>query len=262
MRCNLNMTIDVSLLDVARWRLGENRGRRLLLAKFVEKHVQPHADHMAIETFGDCYLDDDMVGRHASFGSLELSPGMTWDGGTLKVPGEWPASVAANLCGRKLSDVLDHPALPRDRDIVDVDVHAGSTLVRTKRPPPILVGDLRSPTRTGRLIDKIAIEVEAGRFVRSCGLHEGFGGMTMLGTFLGAILGPLVVLTATLPFFALASASGVPDETLGPVQTSFGLAGSGIAALGMFLHGYHGLQFGMLAKIYEITKRRFGRAQL
>ena len=262
MRCNPNMTIDPSLLDVARWRLGKNRGRRLLLAQFVEKHVQPHADHMAIETLGDCYLDDDMVGRHASFGSLELSPGMTWDGGTLKVPGEWPASVAANLCGRKLRDVLEHPALPRDRDIVDVDVHAGSTLVRTKRPPPILVGSLRSPTRTGRMIDKIAIEIEAGRFVRSCGLHVGLGDMTLLGAFLGAVIGPVVVLAATLPFFAVAYASGLPSQDVGAVQTALGIAGSAIAALGMLVWGYHDLQSGMLGEIYEITRKRFGRSQL
>lgn len=163
---------DPSLVDILDWRLGAGQGRLLMLGIAADSS---YAKCTALEALHDC------CGEHHSVNGdikLHLDNATTWDGETLRTPGEWPETLIHRLPGMRLRSVIDHPALP-ERPIVSVEQDDDFLLIRTDRPDPFPLDDpagpevLRSPTLSGRLRDEYVIQRDAIRFVRSRGMQKG-----------------------------------------------------------------------------------------
>jgi len=252
-------TFDPAILDVLDWRLGPGKGRLVLLAKY-DAAVQPHADHMALRALHDCFHS-----RYPSPGAtlrLEMSEGVVWDGADLTLPGVWPDTLIDGLPGTEITKVVEHPALPRNRPITAVDVTGTGIILRTTRAALMTEDDIRSPTFFGRLRDHVAIEVEAARFVRSHGVHEGFGLLAVLCSILGALggslvglvpLGVLLLLAHLMPF------AGDAFEVLAFVALGTCTLAGGIA---MFLQEYCSFTSEGLTSIYDISSKAYGRSML
>lgn len=195
---------DPGLLDVLDWRLGSGRGRLLLLGLAGTSKL--HARFAVVEALHDCCEE-----FHTRSGrmKLDLGKGAIWDLEKLHIPGEWPQTLIDQMPGRRLREVLDHPALP-DREILSAEQGrdgfgepTGMLVVRTERPNPFHLDDahapdghgrLLSPTLKGRIADRIEIERAEMRFVRSRRMQ---GPLT-----------PSDVLHASIPVAAIAGLGG------------------------------------------------------
>ena len=236
------MVYDVAVLDLLDWRLGHGQGRRVLLA--MPKPLYGVWAALTLrETLSDCYLPSDHGERDRI--DLTLSPGVTWDGADLKLPGEWPETVMLEMRGRRLRQIVDHPALPADRVVTRAEIHDdGGFVVRTDRPDPIDIRDdehlraLRSPTLRGRLGDAIAIRGKTRRFLRRHNAQSVItpGGMT-------AAVSLIAVLAVTVGIIrVLWLAQSAPVTHQHPAVSALMIAFMGAIAVVVVLGGLYGLE--------------------
>lgn len=236
------MIYDAAVLDLLDWRLGPGQGRRVLLAMPLPLHDAWAAVTLR-ETLSDCYRLSEH--REQDRIRLTLSPGVTWDGADLKLPGEWPETVMLEMRGRQLREIVDHPALPADRVVTRAEIHDdGGFVVRTDRPDPIDIRDdehlraLRSPTLRGRLGDAIAIRGETRRFLRRHDAQSVItpGGMT-------AAVSLIAVLAVTVGIIrVLWLAQDVPATHQNPAVSALMIAFMGAIAVVVVLGGLYGLE--------------------
>lgn len=252
-------TFDPALLDIIDWRLGAGQGRLVMMA-LCSTTIHAHAHHMALEALHDCYEDQDHYLRGARI-SLEIAPGMVWNGADLTLPGTWPETFEAGLAGQPLGRLVDHPGLPRDRPIAGVMVRADDIVVHTARPAPIGLADLRAGTRIGRLRDRLAIHIACARFTRSLGLHEGVSILTILTMMLAAITGACAAGVVGL-LVPLLHHFGLPLGPLVAMWTGLSVLGVAMFVLAAGVFTYHDLRMGEYKTILDRTQEHFGRSLL
>lgn len=250
-------TFDPALLDIIDWRLGAGQGRLVMMA-ICSDDLHAHANHRALEALHDCYKTHSW--RNASI-SLELAPGIVWDGADLTLPGTWPETFEAGLAGQPLGKLVDHPALPRDRPIIGVSSGADGIVVHTTRPDPIGVAHLRAHTWTARMRDHLAILVAEGRFTRALGVHEGLSLMTLLSMVLAGIAGfcAWMLLGLLVP---LLHHFGLPLEPLVAAWMALSVSGTIALTVAAGVWAYHERALESLGAIFDHSTKRFGRALL
>jgi len=252
------MVYDAAVLDLLDWRLGHGQGRRVLLA--MPKPLYGVWAALTLrETLSDCYLPSDHGERDRI--DLTLSPGVTWDGADLKLPGEWPETVMLEMRGRRLRQIVDHPALPADRVVTRAEIHDdGGLVVRTARPDPIDVENddhvqaLRSPTLRGRVADALAIRRETRRFVRRHGAQNGITPGVL--TTAASLVGVLALAVGIIRVLWLAQS--VADTHQHPVVSALMIAFMGAIAVVVVLGGLLGIEefvFGTNSDGHEKIKK-------
>ena len=144
-------TVDASLRLVLVHRVGSKRADELLLDLADDL---PHAATMVGVAIGS------WNGLRRSIHGLQwgapLGDDLRWDGMHLTLPGVLPTIVLTAASGRRLSEIIEHPALPGDRIIVEV-IQEGGGLRVVCEPEMVALADLvktsSSPALTRRRRD-------------------------------------------------------------------------------------------------------------
>jgi hypothetical protein len=250
-------TFDPALLDIIDWRLGAGQGRLVMMA-LCSSDVNAHGNHRALEALHDCYETSNLRKHRIS---LEIAPGMVWDGADLTLPGVWPETFETGLAGQPLGRLVDHPGLPRDRPITGVTVRNDDVVVHTARPAPVGLADLRARTRIGRLRDRLAIHVAAARFTRALGLHEGLSNLTVLSMVLAGMLAACAAAVGGL-LVPLLHHYGLPLVPLVAAWAILSVVGGAASVLAAGVSTYHDLRIGEYRTILDRTQDHFGRSLL
>lgn len=250
-------TFDPALLDIIDWRLGAGQGRLVMMA-ICSDDLHAHANHRALEALHDCYKTHSWRGASIS---LELAPGIVWDGADLTLPGTWPDTFEAGVAGQPLGRLVDHPGLPRGRSITGVTAGADGIVVHTTRPDPIGVADLRAPTWRARMRDHLAILVAEGRFTKALGVHEGLSLMTMFSMVLAGVGGFCASMLLGLLVPALHH-FGLPFGPLFTAWAALSVMATTALVVAAGVWSYHERALESLGSIFDHSTGRFGRALL
>lgn len=249
---------DASILDALDWKLGAGRGRMVLLGMTCRPIYSFHASWALLECLREEVKQTRSTSRFGQYAiRITLAEGVVWDGETLTVPGTWPETVTNGLAGRRVMEMVDHPAIPRDRLIESVRVGPDGIEMKTVRR---VIGrsDLLSPTRRGRLADRWALWLAEARFNLSQRIHSGICFLSLLSAFLGAILGLIGGAIAALAIGGTLHLLGVPDAIVDFAALLIPLGGIAGMTL-LYVQQHCDMMIGGVNIILDRMGERFGR---